>query len=98
MLVQSIRISRNAIHWRLHKANPVNRDQANVLRIDSSCLPSLRTELLRIVVLTVTVLTGKRSASDFFDGLHLQILHMVKNRHLAKSTHDAAWEDFKQWV
>jgi len=51
-----------------------------------------------MVVLTVTVLTGKRSARDFFDWVHLQIRHMVKNRHLAKSIHYAGWGQFKRWV
>src|SRR5437763_12898091 len=38
------------------------------------------------------------SSHDLIAYEHLQIRNMVKNRHLAKSIHDAAWGAFLRWV
>jgi putative transposase len=38
------------------------------------------------------------TSSDLIAYEHLQIRHLVKNRHLAKSIHDAGWGTFLRWV
>lgn len=38
------------------------------------------------------------TSSDLIAYEHLQIRNMVRNRHFAKSIHDAGWGDFLRWV